>query len=90
MILETFAATYIYVGAIAYLASDNSAPINRALNPTETAASAPPMHPTPDSSIGRISPNVDGSEDTKYLMQAQSEHTSIWATGEERFEDWAK
>ena len=90
MILETFAATYLYVGSIAYLASDNPISINRALNPTETIASAPPMHPTPDSSIGKISPDVDGSEDTKYLMQAQSEHTSIWATGEERFEDWAK
>ena len=90
MILETFAATYIYVGAIAYLESDNSAPINRALNPTETASSTPPMYPAPDSSIGRISPNVDGSEDTKYLMQAQSEHNSIWATDEEGFEDWAK
>ena len=90
MILETFAATYIYVGAIAYLASDNSAPINRALNPTETASSTPPMYPAPDSRIGRISPNVDGSEDTKYLMQARSEHNSIWATDEERFEDWAK
>ena len=90
MILETFAATYIYVGAIAYLASDNSAPINRALNPTETASGTPPTYPAPDSSIGRISPNVDGSEDTQYLMQAQSEHNSIWATDEERFEDWAK
>ena len=90
MILETFAATYIYVGAIAYLASDNPVQITRPLNPTETASSTAPMYPAPDSSIGRISPNVDGSEDTRYLTQAQSEHNSIWATGEERFEDWAK
>ena len=90
MILETFAATYIYAGAIAYLASDNPVPINRALNPTETASSTPPVYPAPDSSIRRISPNFDGSEDTKYLMQAQSEYNSIWATDEERFEDWAK
>ena len=90
MILETFAATYIYVGAIAYLASDNPVQVTRALNPTETASSTPPMHPAPDSSIGRISPNIDGSENTRYLMQAQSEHNRIWATGEERFEDWAK
>ena len=90
MILETFAATYIYVGAIAYLASDSPVQVTRALNPTETASSTPSMYPAPNSSIRRISPNFDGSEDTKYLMQAQSEHNSIWATGEERFEDWAK
>ena len=90
MILETFAATYIYVSAIAYLGSDNPVQITRALNPTETTSSTPPMHPTPDSSIGKISRNVDGSEDTRYLIQAQREHNSIWATGEERFEDWAK
>ena len=90
MILEIFTATYIYAGAIAYLASDNPVLNNRALNPTETASSTPPVYPTPDSSIGRISPNVVSSEDTKYLTQAQSEHNSIWVTGEERFEDWAK
>ena len=87
MILETFAAAYIYVGAIAYLASDS--PV-QATNSTETAASGRPIHPTPDSSIGKISPNIGGSEDTRDLMQAQSEHNSILATGEERFEDWAK
>ena len=48
MILETFAATYIYLGAIAYLASDNPVQVTRAPTPTETAASAPPMHPTPE------------------------------------------
>ena len=90
MILETFAATYIYVGAIAYLASDNPVQVTGTPNPAEAEASAPPMHPISDSSIGKISPNVDGSEDTRYLIQAQREHNTIWATGEERFEDWAK
>ena len=88
--METVAATYIYIGAIAYLASDNPVQVTGAPNPTKTAASARPMHPTPDYRIGKISPNVDSSENTRYLMQAQSEHNSIWATGEERFEDWAK
>ena len=90
MVLETFAAAYLYVGAIAYLSSDSPVQVTRALNPTETASSTPPMYPAPDSRIGRISPNVDGSEDAKYPMQAQSEHTSIGAAGEERFENWAK
>ena len=87
MILETFAAAYIYVGAIAYLASDNPVQVT---NSTETVASATRVHPVPESNIRKISPNVDRSEDMKYIMQAQSEHNSIWATGDETFEDWAK
>ena len=90
MILETFAATYIYVGAIAYLASDNPVHVTGASNWTETVASATRVHPVPESNIRKISPNVDRSEDMKYIMQAQSEHNSIWATGDETFEDWAK
>ncbi len=90
MILETIAAASIYLGAIAYLASDNpvqaTAPSSQSILEMEPTLASSDLN----ARAGLRSFTTDASGHIRYADQSPAKHESIWAKEDGNFEDWAK
>ena len=90
MILETIAAASIYLGAIAYLASDNPVQATTPSSQSRVEMKATLASSDLNARAGLRSFTTDTSGHIRYADQSPAKHESIWAKEDGNFEDWAK
>tara|TARA_Y100001960_G_scaffold127186_1_gene135572 strand:- start:398 stop:670 length:273 start_codon:yes stop_codon:yes gene_type:complete len=90
MILETIAAASIYLGAIAYLASDNPVQATAPSSQSRVEMKATLASSDLNARAGLRSFTTDASGRIRSADQSPTKNESIWAKEDGKFEDWAK